>query len=59
MIMDNNEEELKFNVDQILASNKFTYIEKDVLKTILNKTTRYDLEQVNFLLEEFKKGDVK
>lgn len=59
MIMDNNEQEFKFNVHQILASNKFTYIEKDVLKAILNKDTKYALEEVNYLLEEFKKGEVR
>lgn len=58
MMRNDFEQGVKFGVDQILKSSKFTTIEKDVLAAIL-KEDSYSLEEARFMLEEFKKGDVR
>lgn len=59
MTKESYEQELKFNVQQILNSNKFIILDKDVLKAMLNEEIRYSLDEATYILEQFKKGDVK
>ncbi|WML35349.1 hypothetical protein [Clostridium sp. OS1-26] len=51
-------EEVKFSKEQIISSNKFTVIEKDILKAIL-EDKEYSLEEVKELLEEFNEKEVE
>ncbi|WP_291579556.1 hypothetical protein [Clostridium sp. UBA6640] len=51
-------EQIKFNKEQIVNSNKFTQIEKDILKALLDDK-EYSLEEANNIIDEFKKREVK
>lgn len=51
-------EEVKFTKEQIVSSKQFTVIEKDILKAIL-EDEEYGLEEVKYILEEFKEKEVK
>jgi hypothetical protein len=48
-----------FSKKQILKSKEFSHIEKDVLNAILKDGKQYTLEQVEKILEDFKKRKVK
>lgn len=50
--------EIKFNKEQILNSNQFTTIEKDILSVILKKDD-YIIEEVKTILEDFKESEVE
>lgn len=50
-------EKAKFNKKQILSSNKFKVIEKDILNAIL-EDKEYSLEEVRTILNEFNKKEV-
>lgn len=51
-------QEVKFNKEQIINSSKFSVIEKDSLKALL-EDKEYSLEEVTKILEEFKKKEGK
>jgi hypothetical protein len=52
-------EEVKFSKNQIVSSSKFTYIEKDILKALLDEKENYSLNEVDELLKDFNKKEVK
>lgn len=52
-------EEVNFSTHQIVSSKKFTYIEKDILKALLDEGKNYSLNEVNKLLLDFNKKEVK
>lgn len=54
-----NIEEVKFSKEQIISSSKFTYIEKDTLKALLDEKENYSLNEVDKLLKDFNKKEVK
>ncbi|WP_205608786.1 hypothetical protein [Clostridium botulinum] len=56
--MVDKEQEIKFTKEQIVNSKQFTVIEIDVLKALL-KDEQYSLKEVNNLLEDFNKKEVK
>ncbi|MDU1348271.1 hypothetical protein [uncultured Clostridium sp.] len=49
---------VKFTKEQIVNSNKFTQIERDILKALLADES-YSLEGAKKVLEDFKKKEVK
>lgn len=49
---------MKFNKDQIIGSNKFKTIEKDILKVVL-EDKQYSLEEVNKILNKFRNEEVR
>jgi regulator of replication initiation timing len=51
-------EQIKFNKEQIVNSNKFTQIERDILKALLDDKG-YSLEEAKNIIDEFKKREVK
>ena len=51
-------EEVKFSKEQIVSSNQFSIIEKDILKAIL-EDKEYRLEEVKGILEKFNEKEVK
>ncbi|WP_291568752.1 MULTISPECIES: hypothetical protein [unclassified Clostridium] len=51
-------EQIKFNKEQIVNSNKFTQIERDILKALLDDK-EYSLEEAKNIIDEFKKREVK
>lgn len=51
-------EQIKFNKEQIVNSNKFTQIERDILKALLDDK-EYSLEEAKNIIHEFKKREVK
>lgn len=55
---ENEVKEVRFTKNQILYSKKYTNIQKDILKTLLKSET-YSLSEVNKILEDFKKKEVK
>jgi hypothetical protein len=50
--------EAEFTKEQILSSNKFTFIEKDILKALLENKA-YSLKEVNTILDDFNKKEVR
>lgn len=52
-------EEVKFGKHQIGSSSKFTYMEKDILKALLDEKEAYSLNEANDLLKDFNKKEVK
>lgn len=50
--------QIKFNKEQIINSNKFTQIERDILKALLDDK-EYSLEEAKNIIDEFKKREVK
>lgn len=50
-------EVIKFNKEQIVSSEKFTIIEKDILNALL-VNRQYSLEEVDKILNEYR-GEVK
>ncbi|WP_129600467.1 hypothetical protein [Anaerophilus nitritogenes] len=48
-----------YEKNQIISSKRFNLIEKDVLKNILKDDGKYTIEQVEKLLDEFLKKEVK
>lgn len=49
--------ETKFSKDKIISSKKFTGIQKDVLRALLENRD-YTLTEVNEILEKFSKREV-
>lgn len=47
----------KFSKEQIVSSKKFTVIEKDILRAILDDK-EYEIEEITTILEEFKNKEV-
>jgi hypothetical protein len=52
------EQEIKFSKEQIVSSKQFSQIEKDVLKALL-EDKQYSLKEVNKILDDFKKKEVR
>ncbi|GAA0122251.1 hypothetical protein UT300018_15670 [Clostridium faecium] len=50
--------EVKFTKEQIINSSKFTQIEKDILKALLDDK-QYSLEEVKNIIDDFNKKEVK
>jgi len=48
-----------FSKEQFLLSKRFTPIEKDVLKVLLQDSETYSLEQAHKMLEQFSNRMVK
>lgn len=51
-------QEVKFTKEQIVNSNKFNVIEKDILKALL-EDKEYSLDEAKKVLEDFNKKEVK
>lgn len=51
-------QEVKFTKEQIVNSNKFNVIEKDILKALL-EDKEYNLDEAKKVLEDFNKKEVK
>ncbi|UOC06934.1 hypothetical protein [Lactobacillus johnsonii] len=49
-------EEPKFTKKALISSNKFTPIERDVLKLVLDDDKEYTIADVNKAVEQFKEG---
>jgi len=49
-------EDLKFTKKALISSNKFTSIERDVLKLVLDDDKEYTIADVNKAVEQFKEG---
>lgn len=49
-------EDLKFTKKALISSNKFTPIERDVLKLVLDDDKEYTIADVNKAVEQFKEG---
>ncbi|WP_315117768.1 hypothetical protein [uncultured Clostridium sp.] len=49
---------IKFTKEQIINSNKFNVIEKDVLKALL-EDKQYSLDEAEKVIENFNKKEVK
>ncbi|MEW8955607.1 hypothetical protein [Clostridium sp.] len=52
------DKEIKFSKEQILSSKKFTVIEKDILKALLEEKS-YSLKEVEKVLETFNEKEVE
>jgi len=50
--------ESKFTKSQIIQSDKFTSIDRDVINGILTEGT-YTLEEVKKILQDFNEGEVR
>lgn len=50
--------EIKFTKEQILKSNNYVGIEKDIIDALL-EDKNYTLEEVNGILEDFNNKEVK
>lgn len=51
-------QEIKFTKEQIINSNKFNIIQKDVLKALL-EDKQYSLDEAKKIIENFNKKEVK
>ncbi len=51
--------EVTFTKEQIIRSNKFLRIDKDILRAILEDGKEYTLKECHGILEKFKKKEVK
>lgn len=49
-------EDLKFTKKALISSNKFTTIERDVLKLVLDDDKEYTIADVQNAIEKFKEG---
>lgn len=49
-------EDLKFTKKALISSNKFTPIERDVLKLVLDDDKEYTIADLNKAVEQFKEG---
>lgn len=51
-------QEVKFTKEQIVNSNKFNVIEKDILKALL-EDKEYNLDEAKKIVDDFNKKEVK
>lgn len=51
--------EMKFPLDQVLASDKFTAIEKDFIRAGFDESKEYTINEATKILDKLKKGAVK
>lgn len=58
-IQENNVKELQYSKEEILRSNKFAGIEKDLLNVLIGRDKKYTLEQCNQLLEKENERVIK
>ena len=49
----------KFTKQQFLESNRYTQVEKDIMTALLDDKLTYSLEEVNQILDGFRKKEVK
>ena len=49
-------EDLKFTKKALISSNKFTTIERDILKLVLDDDKEYTIADVQKAIEKFKEG---
>lgn len=49
----------KYSKKQILSSKKFSLIEKDVLKALIEDDKQYSIDEVEKMLKDFLKKGVK
>lgn len=52
-------EETKYTKEQILKSNRFTGVQKDVLHVVLDDDEKYSLQEVESLMNSFNAKEVK
>ncbi|GAA0717197.1 hypothetical protein GCM10008905_02580 [Clostridium malenominatum] len=51
-------QEIKFTKEQIINSNKFNMIQKDILEALL-ENKEYSLDEVKNIIDNFNKKEVK
>lgn len=49
-------EDLKFTKKALISSNRFTTIERDILKLVLDDDKEYTIADVQNAIEKFKEG---
>lgn len=54
----NNTEPIRYTLEQILKSKKYSNIEKDIIKA-KGKLKEYSLDEIDLMINDFKKGKVK
>ena len=53
-----NTSETKYAIEQILKSKKYTAVEKDIIRAKAIEK-EYSLDEINVIINNFKKGKVK
>jgi hypothetical protein len=54
----NTENKITFSKAQIVSSSRFSFIEKDILKALL-EDKKYTLEEAKKILDDFNKKEVR